>query len=65
MFFDIDGKKVVEVDCLEKERRYAGVVGDEYLVFEAHEYIPDPESGKDAIATKNMIYYFVKTEELR
>ena len=65
MFFDIDGKKVVEVDCLEKVRRYAGVVGDEYLVFEAHEYIPDPESGEGAIATKNMIYYFVKTGELQ
>ena len=34
-------KKIISVDCLEKNLEYMGVAGDKYLVFEANEYISD------------------------
>ena len=65
LYFDIKNKKIISVDCLEKNLEYMGVAGDEYLVFEAHKYIPDPKSPESgSVITKTMIYYFIKTSEL-
>ena len=34
LFFDVNNQLIVNVDCLEKGKRYIGRFGDEYLVFE-------------------------------
>lgn len=63
-FYSIKSREIVEVDCLEAGLRYRGIVSDDYIVFEAHEYIPDTEVSQDAITTKSLIYYFVETKDL-
>ena len=65
LFFDIANKKIIRVNALNDGKRYKGYVTDQYLIFEAHEYIPDPTTSDGAITTKSMIYYFVKISKLQ
>lgn len=63
-FYDINKQTIINVDCLEEGRRYAGYVDDDYLIFGAHDYIPDPLKGEETITTKSLIYYYIKTSDL-
>lgn len=66
LFYDRKNDTIVRVDCLEQGLRYAGYVSEDYLVFGAHEYVPDPDGpGDSAVTTKTLIYYFVKTSDLK
>ena len=63
LFFDVNNQLIVNVDCLEKGKRYIGRFGDEYLVFECAEYEPDPEF-EDLSKIKTQIFYYVKKSDL-
>ncbi len=63
LFYDINKETIIYVDCLEEGKHYMGYVSDDYLVFGAHNYIPDLTIS-NAITTKSLVYYYIKTEEL-
>lgn len=63
LFFDVNNQLIVNVDCLEKGKRYIGRFGDEYLVFECSEFEPDPEI-EDLTRIKTKIFYYVKKSDL-
>lgn len=63
LFFDVNNQLIVNVDCLEKGKRYIGRFGDDYLVFECSEFEPDPEI-EDLTRIKTKIFYYVKKSDL-
>ncbi|MBQ7896782.1 MAG: hypothetical protein IJ323_00010 [Clostridia bacterium] len=64
LFYDIRREKIISVDPLNDGKRYVGYVSDDYLIFEAHEYVPNTALGEDSVTTDALIYYFVKTDML-
>lgn len=64
LFYDAKKGKIISVDPLNDGKRYVGYVSDDYLIFEAHEFVPDESVGEDAITTDALIYYYVRTQLL-
>ena len=66
LFYDRKNDTIIRADCLEQGLRYAGYVSEDYLVFEAHEYVSDPDGwGDNSVTTEALVYYYVKTSDLK
>lgn len=65
MFYDIEKDTLVYVNNIEGDRRYLPYLSEDYLIFQANNYVPDEALGQDTVKTDKLIYYFIKTSELK
>lgn len=65
MFYDIEKDSIVYSNVLEYDRRYKPYLSEDYLIFEANDFVADTAAGEGAVKTRALIFYYIATDELR
>lgn len=65
MFYDIGQKRIVYTTVIEEDHQYKPYLSEDYLVFEANDYIPDPDADDGTTIARALIFYYIATDELK
>lgn len=65
MFYDIKKDIIVYNNVLEYDRQYTPYLSEDYMVFEANDFVADTAAGEGAVKTRALIFYYIATDELR
>ncbi len=60
MFYDIQKETIVYTDIIEYDRQYKPYLSDDYLVFEANDFVADTARGEGAVKTRALIFLLYK-----